>query len=162
MSQPDASPPYRFGPADRQLLSAIRRHDQGLRALLCTLARYGVRLRVQEPARASAWLDELAGHPVFKGGQFLFDLLEWEDFMLDGEPPAPLDTAELQQAWARLAGLLRNLGAGLDMMALDPAPPAAAMSAADLPALESGFYLYQDVLLGGLALLSASDPTPQG
>lgn len=149
MSQPDASsPPYRFGPADRQLLSAIRRHDQGLRALLCTLARYGVRLRRQQPARACAWLDELAGHPVFKGGQFLFDLLEWEDFMLDGEPPAALDTAELQQAWARLAGLLQNFGAELEAMVLEPALPAS-----DLPALEAGFYLYQDVVLGGLALL---------
>ena len=34
-------------------------------------------------------------HPYYKGGQFLFDLLEWEDFMLDGEPPPLLDEAAL-------------------------------------------------------------------
>ena len=142
-------------PADRQLLAALRLHDQGLRALLCTLARHGVALRLAAPARAQAWLDLLASHPYVKGGQFLFDLLEWEDFMLDGEAPPLVDTRAVRQALARVAQALRALSASLD-------GAAGAMELAvgdggdfapvDLPALEPGFYLFNDVLLGSVAL----------
>ena len=77
---PPAEPPSAsagFVPADLLLLATLRRHDQALRAVLCTLARHGVALRRDAPGRSAAWLDALSVHPVFKGGQFLFDLLEW-------------------------------------------------------------------------------------
>ena len=144
-----------LGAADFQLLSAIRRHDLGLRTVLCTLARHGVALRRDQPARAQTWLDELAPHPMFKGGQFLFDLLEWEDFMLDGPAPPTLDGPALQLALARLTDSLRALSAALGGQ---PAPatvtadvPGAGL---ELPELESSFYMYPDVVLGVLALLT--------
>ena len=157
-SAPPAQPPPAsagFAPADLLLLATIRRHDQALRAVLCTLARHGVALRRDAPGRSSAWLDALSAHPVFKGGQFLFDLLEWEDFMLDGDAPPALDGPAVQHALDRLSAGLRSLAAGLDKphgtpLTLDlgaaTAPPDA------LPALEAGFYLYHDVVLGGLSL----------
>jgi hypothetical protein len=44
--------------------------------------------RQDDPERASQLLQVLSPFPCYKAGQFLFDLLEWEDFMLDGpEPP---------------------------------------------------------------------------
>ena len=144
-----------FAPADLLLLATIRRHDQALRAVLCTLARHGVALRRDAPGRSAAWLDALSPHPVFKGGQFLFDLLEWEDFMLDGDAPPTLDGPAVQHALDRLAAGLRSLAAGLDQppgaaLTIDIGAPAAPGHA--LPALEAGFYLYHDVVLGALAL----------
>ena len=146
-------------PADRQLLDALRLHDQGLRALLCTLARHGVALREAAPARAQAWLDRLSTHPYVKGGQFLFDLLEWEDFMLDGEAPPALDTRVVRQALGRVTQALRALSASLD-----GAPSVTEWAgieeghgaSPELPALEPGFYLFQDVLLGSVALAASS------
>jgi len=147
-----------FGPADLHLLAAIRQHDLGLRAVLCTLARHGVALRRDQPWRAKAWLDELAPHPMFKGGQFLFDLLEWEDFMLEGVAPPPLDGPALQQALQRLTATLRGISAGLGspMPAAGPVNIDAASAGAglELPALQSSFYLYHDVVLGALALIT--------
>ncbi|TKA11055.1 hypothetical protein [Actinacidiphila oryziradicis] len=50
-------------------------------------------MRRDEPERARVLLDILGPWPLFKAAQFLFDLMEWEDFMVDGEPPPllPLD-----------------------------------------------------------------------
>ena len=153
-----------LGAADLQLLAAIRHHDLGLRSVLCTLARHGVALRQAQPTRAQAWLDELAAHPLYKGGQFLFDLLEWEDFMLDGEAPPTLDGPALQHALARLTDSLHAISAGLGGQ-VPSAGPAAVDSefggaVGELPALRSSFYLYQDVVLGALGLLTRRGATP--
>lgn len=150
-----------FEPADLALLDALRQHDQGLRAILCTLARQGMALRRSAPARAAAWLDQLAPHPLLKGGQFLFDLLEWEDFMLDGAAPALLDAQSLRTVLDRLAGVLRGVGAALDGAAPAPARSAGAETVADdsLPPLNASRYLFHEVVLGAVALLT-TPPKP--
>ncbi len=139
-----------FGAVDVQLLDLIRGQDAILRATLCTFARRGVAFRKLQPERAAKWLDALSTHPLFKGGQFLFDLLEWEDFMLDGSPPPLLDSGEAMAFLERIAGALSAIygksplsGMGMASGPLSGAEP--------LPALESGFYLYRDVVLGALA-----------
>ena len=116
-----------------------------MRAALCTFARLGVAWRKREPARARAWLGRLETNPFYKGGQFLFDLLEWEDFMLDGPPPPLIPWAELAAITAKLT----------DIMAFEA--PTGAVPAAEtaLPPLEPGFYLYRDVLLGLIVVLKA-------
>lgn len=141
-------------PADLRLLDAIHLHDRSLRALLCTLARHGVALRRAAPVRAQAWLDRVASHPYFKGGQFLFDLLEWEDFMLDGDAPPVLEADAARVALGRLAQGLRALVAAIDgeevaqaLAAMEGEPAGEA-----LPSLEPGFYLFHDVVLGAVAL----------
>ncbi|MCE6996138.1 hypothetical protein LZG04_15190 [Saccharothrix sp. S26] len=73
--------------SDRAALRFVGRINTRLRAVLCTLARRGVAIRQDDPRRARQILDALAPWPFYKGGQFLFDLLEWEDFMIDGDPP---------------------------------------------------------------------------
>lgn len=147
-----------FGPADLTLLDALRHQDQGLRAVLCTLARQGMALRRDAPRRAAAWLDELAPHPLLKGGQFLFDLLEWEDFMLDGAAPPLLDPQSLRTVLDRLAATLRGVGAALDPAALAPRGSAQLQPVADdkLPPLTASRYLFHEVVLGAVALLTAA------
>lgn len=132
--------PSGFTDADRALLDQIGAGNRGLRAGLCTLARLGVAWRRSEPDRTAAWLDQLGPHPLYKAGQVLFDLLEWEDFMLDG--PAPeIDTAAA-------AALARQVAQQFGL----PEPTAAATDLEALPDLEMGFYLYRDVILGLLWL----------
>ncbi|QQQ74022.1 DUF11 domain-containing protein [Saccharothrix sp. 6-C] len=80
---------------DRAAMRSLGRVGVRLRGVLCTLARRGVAVRRDDPRRARQILDALAPWPFYKGGQFLFDLLEWEDFMIDGEPPPILSRAEL-------------------------------------------------------------------
>ena len=105
----------------------------------------------------STWLGLLAVHPYYKGGQFLFDLLEWEDFMLDGEPPLLLDEAALAAALARLADLLRRLGAALGQpVDLEAAAMPVHAAATDLPPLRSSMYLFPDVVLGVLGAAAAA------
>lgn len=133
--------PPAFGPVDIALLRFLRAQNAILRTALCTLARRGVALRRREPERALAWIDVLSPHPMFKAGQFLFDLMEWEDFMLDGDPP-PLSETQAADLVARLRELL-----GLPVPPVEASPAPAAVP---LPALESGFYLYRDVVLGAL------------
>ena len=155
MTPPPARDDDALGAPDRALMEAIRSHDAGLRALLCTLARHGVAMRRAQPARARAWLDALAPHPYYKGGQFLFDLLEWEDFMLDGEEPPLLDAAAVSRALDRIAQALRAVGAAIDGQATAAAVEVAAPGAEEaLPPLEAGFYLYRDVVLGAVSLLT--------
>jgi hypothetical protein len=116
-----------------------------LRSGLCTLARMGVALRKREPERATAWADQLSTHPMFKAGQFLFDLMEWEDFMIDGAPP-PLAPQLAADVAARVAEAL-NLQ---DQLGLPTAP-----QIEDLPPLQAGFYLYRDVVLGLIEMATA-------
>src|SRR5690606_29282966 len=121
----------------------------GIARRAAPLARRGTAWRRVEPERTRAWLAQLEPHPLYKGGQFLFDLLEVEDFMLDGPAPPPVSSEELAgiaRRAADLAGIeLPVLGVGL---VLDALPP-----------LEPGFYLYRDVILGLVfVLVSAADP----
>lgn len=72
---------------DTAALACLAAGNDWTRAALCTLARRGVHIRRTEPDRARALTEALARWPWYKAGQFLFDLLEWEDFMTDGPPP---------------------------------------------------------------------------
>ena len=167
-----------FHPEDLAALAAVARGSEWLRGVACTLARRGVAFRQAHPARARAMLDALESSPLYKMGQFLFDLTEWEDFMVDGPPPPVVPATLDARALARLAGLLRQVqahvdgdgGTGGDGATPDGGAPAAspwpvvtlagvtlavqplAAPAGDepLPPLEAGFHLYQDVVLGAL------------
>lgn len=147
--------------ADAELLESAARGNLWLRSLLCTLARRGTKVRQAEPERAATLLTELAPWPWFKGGQFLFDLMEWEDFMVDGPPPPLLRGALDAAAWETLAARLGELRALFDSA---PAAPRSAVSSiadaleaavtaddTDLPAMEPGLHLYRDVVLGTMA-----------
>lgn len=153
--------------ADLALLESLGTGNAWLRAMLCTLARRGLRFRSEHPARARELLDALAPLPLYKGGQFLFDLLEWEDFMVDGPPPPLVPTVLDASALLRLAELLQRVRSAID--GAEPAAPDTAgwlriEAAADpqrdeaLPPLEPGLYLYPDVVLGVLATVAASLP----
>jgi hypothetical protein len=141
-------------PGDRALLAAVQQGNAWLRGVACTLARRGVAFREEHPERAEVLLDALASWPLYKAGQFLFDLLELEDFMLDGDEPSVVTTTLDPAALHRLAGFLRSLRRHIDgAAAQDGAELVTAASTApeagrDLPPLEAGFYLYQDVVLG--------------
>jgi hypothetical protein len=144
-------------PAELDLLAAIGRGNEWLRAVLCTLARRGVAYRQARPEATQQLLAALSRWPIYKAGQFFFDLMEWEDFMLDGPPPPLLPETLDAQSLQRLARLLREIQSFLDG-AIDPAAwpelratLSGALPADDaLPPLEGGFYLYQDVALGAL------------
>lgn len=141
-------------PADLDLLSRLGGFNHWLRAVLCTLARRGVALRQADPERAFQLLQVLSPFPYYKGGQFLFDLLEWEDFMLDGpEPPlipAVFDAASLSRLARWLDELRAAIDSSLDFQAMPrwEVEPGEAAPPEELPPLEPGFYLYQDVVLG--------------
>jgi hypothetical protein len=165
-----------FHAEDLAALAAVARGSEWLRGVACTLARRGVAFRQAHPARARAMLDALESSPLYKMGQFLFDLTEWEDFMVDGPPPPVMPATLDARALARLAGLLRQVQAHVEGNGAAPdgassaASPAASpwpvvtlagvtlevqpLAAPDgkepLPPLEAGFYLYQDVVLGVL------------
>jgi hypothetical protein len=130
-------------PVDRNLLALLADHTVVQRAILCTFARIGVAWRQLEADRTQAWLTQLEPHPFYKGGQFLFDLLEVEDFMLDGPPPPVVSDSELIAVASRIAA-----ATGIEM------PVSAVQASLDaLPPLEPGFYLYRDVLLGIVFIL---------
>jgi len=143
-------------PEDRAVLDLAEAGHDWLRALLCTLARRGVQFRVASPERARSLLDSLSTSSAYRAGQFLFDLLELEDFMVDGKPPATIPTALDARALHRIAGALRHLRSVLDGAASPPdvravaAAGAAHAEAEPLPELEPGFHLYADVVLGAL------------
>jgi hypothetical protein len=129
---------------DRALRDLIAGHDSDLCALLCTMARLGVHWRNHEPERCSWWIGQLGMHPYYKGGQFLFDLLEWEDFLLDGEQRVVAYADIL--AFVEAVPVLRRL------------LPEHLAFPSELPPLETGFYLYRDVVLGVLWItLSAAE-----
>ncbi|MFF9085976.1 hypothetical protein ACF1BE_06100 [Streptomyces sp. NPDC014991] len=215
-------------PTDHGAFAFLGQVNSSLRQCLCTLARHGVALRRDTPERARLLLDTVRPWPCYKGGQFLFDLMEWEDLMVDGEPPPVLPVERIVSAatfpvqWlaaatsqapaaARavpgqrtaaaldlplrlLATTARTafLGAAQDLTDLlgtptprtateddtedTTAPPHSSTqpTAPELPPLEAGFYLYEDIVLGTLAVLGPllsdhaasgsedvpSDPTP--
>jgi len=142
---------------DIALLESLRQGGDWLRAIFCTLARRGRAFRGAEPERARALLDALSVYPWYKGGQFLFDLMEWEDFLVDGPPPPLVPTALDAAALSRLAGILEQVKLNLDSStkqngsAIEVSGPLVADEG--LPALEPGMYLYDDVVLG--VILSA-------
>ncbi|WP_051866268.1 hypothetical protein [Streptomyces griseus] len=147
--------------SDERVREVLDTANQWTRAALCTLARHGAALRRDDADRARHLLDTLAPWPPYKAGQFLFDLMEWEDFMLDGDPPPPLplgeaiDTVGLPLTWLRTAAA--RVSDAFDGEWVAPAAPAAE----DLPQLESGRYLYQDVTLGAwqaCCLLLGAEP----
>nr|WSY54156.1 hypothetical protein OG999_31220 [Streptomyces sp. NBC_00886] len=196
-------------PTDHRAFAFLDQVNSRVRQRLCTLARHGVALRLREPARARLLLDTVRPWPLYKGGQFLFDLMEWEDLMIDGDPPPlePLEriisacilpvqwlaatTAEDPAATKVIPG--RRTAAALDLpVRLLAATARAAFQGAaedltdllgtpapqdeidddtgqvtapgtdaedaedgddELPPLEAGFYLYEDVILGALVVL---------
>jgi hypothetical protein len=156
--RPAADP---FDAIDHRLFDLIEAQNLSLRAVLCTLARHGVVFRQREPERARRWIDELSRHPLFKGGQFLFDLLEWDDFILDGEPPPLLDASILSEALTQIASTLDL------QIELAPRQQAAASDdpAEEPPVIQPGFNLYRDVVLGLLSVarsVATSIPPDQG
>ena len=139
-------------PQDVKLLQSLKEGGQWLRAVLCTLARRGVALRRASPERAQAVLEALATFPYYKGGQFLFDLLELEDFMLDGPPseilPTTLDAGSLQRVAGALNAVKQMLDGQAAVIDTGSAEITGGSMIGELPPLEAGFYLYQDVVLG--------------
>jgi hypothetical protein len=144
---------------DFALLRSLVAGNEWLRSLLCTLARRGLKFESDDTARAAAVLEVLSTWPWYKTGQFLFDLMEWEDFMLDGPPPPVLATALDPRALGRLTEALRRVRAQLDGADPDVAAVPAATEpdwervvAADpdesLPHISATQYLYQYVVLG--------------
>lgn len=169
----DAGSPGPLSGGDLAALAAMADGNQWTRSVLCTLARRGVALRRREPARADALIGAVSAWPWFKGGQFLFDLMEWEDFMVDGEPPAVIPTVLDATALARFSKLLTQLQGVLDGAAAGPVPQMhhveveageagdawdggaeGAEGVEDLPELEQGFHLYRDVVLGVFTAIS--------
>ena len=142
-------------PEDLAVLESLERGSYWLRAVLCTLARRGVAFRQQHDKRARRILDELSTSPLYKSGQFVFDLLEMEDFMVDATPPETISTTLDATTLIRLAALLNSVKRHLDsaveplsLESLDVQLKADRDTPEKLPALEAGFYLYQDVVLG--------------
>ena len=156
MSSSDNPSPDEFlQQEDIAVLESLQSGSQWLRAVLSTLARRGIDFRQKHPTRAKLILDALSTSPFYKSGQFLFDLLEMEDFMLDGPPPEIIPTTLDAATLARLALLFNTIkghldGAAeplsLDNIKLQLVPGAASQE--NLPPFEAGFYLYQDVVLG--------------
>ncbi|MGW3458875.1 hypothetical protein ACWDE9_04510 [Streptomyces olivaceoviridis] len=206
-------------PTDHRAFAFLGHVNSSLRQCLCTLARHGVAVRRDAPERARLLLDTVRPWPLYKGGQFLFDLMEWEDLMVDGDPPPVMSTERIvaactlpvqlvaaateeapvvtrlvpgQRTTAALDLPLRLLtttarstllsaaqdltdllgpGAAPDPdddagYATDP-DPATDDTGAELPPLEAGFYLYEDIALGALSVLgplladhAPTDPAP--
>jgi hypothetical protein len=81
---------------------------------------------------------QFESHPFYKAGQTLFDLFEFEDFILDGDP-APVDADMMLK-------VVRPLAAWLGL------PAIAVPELTELPDLEAGFYLFRDVVIGLVSL----------
>lgn len=144
--KPLPAKPDPFTPADHKLLSILGDHNLVQRGALCTFARIGILWRRTEPERTRAWLERLEPYPFYKAGQFLFDLLEVEDFMLDGPAPPLISADELASIAQRVAQLT-----GIEVPVL-----AIGLTLDALPPLEPGFYLYRDVILGIVLVLSSA------
>jgi hypothetical protein len=145
-------PTESFRPEDISLLESLREGGGWLRGVLITLARRGVTLRRESPERAQAILDALTTFPYYKGGQFLFDLLELEDFMLNGPAPALMPNVLDASALQRIAGALNAVRQSIDGSPVEEPLRGITVEGGGvgetLEALEPGFYLYQDVVLG--------------
>jgi hypothetical protein len=149
-------------PEDLNTLSEIQHTNEWLRSILCTLARRGVAFRLAHTSRAQQILQILAPLSLYKGGQFLFDLMEWEDFMLDAPLPNIVPTTLDARSLRRISILLNSFKSSLDgavdenlqPLRLEISPPTKEEEI--LPPLEAGFYLYQDIVLGLFTSVSAS------
>jgi hypothetical protein len=165
MTLPPGLPGFEFLTAEEAaLLASVARGNEWLRAVLCTLARRGVAYRQSDPRRAQELLRTLAPLPYYKGGQFLFDLMEWEDFMLDGPPPPVVPTTLDERSLSRVTALLVAVqqhfdgsldGEGQPRTAADQTP----VDDDNLPPVEPGLYLYQDVVLGIVVSVLRSRPS---
>jgi len=150
MADGSAFPPS-LQPEDVAFLLSLQQSGEWLRAVLCTLARRGRGFREAQPQRARALLDALSVYPWYKGGQFLFDLMEWEDFMLMEPPPPIVATALDAAALRRITETLNQIRQHLDGASPEPPAPTAAVAVAipeSLPELEASMFLYEDVVLG--------------
>lgn len=161
---------------DERLLARIEGATLGGRALLYTLARMGSALRRDDPIRAHLLLHALQSHPFYKGGRVFFDVLELEDLMLDGPPPAPVGHASLWAVTDALVDLLRILARlTSELQEKDGSTPREDVEAPasrdeqgpapDLPELDPSEYLYDLVVLGvaveaGRALARARESAP--
>jgi hypothetical protein len=114
-----------LGPAELLLLQRFGRGQSWLRALACTLARRGAAYRADNPDGTQTVIEVLGRSPLYKSGQFLFDILEWEDFMLDGPPPpvvpVTLDAVVLERLVRMLESVAEQLGGALDAFGPDGA-----------------------------------------
>jgi hypothetical protein len=163
MTLPPGLPGFEFLSAEEAaLLASVARGNEWLRAVLCTLARRGVAYRQADPRRAQEMLRTLAPLPYYKGGQFLFDLMEWEDFMLDGPPPPivpnTLDERSLSRVTDLLVAVQQHFDGSLDGGGQPRTAAQALVDDDDLPPLEPGLYLYQDVVLGIVVSVLQSRP----
>jgi hypothetical protein len=163
MTLPPGLPGFEFLSADEaNLLTSVARGNAWLRAVLCTLARRGVAYRQADPRRAQEILRTLAPLPYYKGGQFLFDLMEWEDFMLDGPPPpivpTTLDERSLSRVTELLLAIQQHFDGSLDGGGQPRTSAQALVDDDNLPSLEPGLYLYQDVVLGIVVSVLQSRP----
>lgn len=153
-----------FQMADLRVLQQLQRGNNWLRAVLCTLARRGVAFRLAYPLHTRYILDSMSTLPYYKGGQFLFDLMEWEDFMLDG-PPAPLLSSVFNvpmgdQVKALISTMIKTIntqfGPSSELGGIEGGERFT-LPEGELPPLESSFYLYQEVVLGVIASQLASN-----
>ncbi len=142
-------------PEDKAILQSIRRGNDWLRAVLCTIARRGVVFRNTQPTRSKQILDILSTLPLYKAGQFLFDLMEWEDFMVNGPPPAPVPTTLDAKTFEKISTFLLSIKSHLDssvdtdvLKDLEVNIASISLEDEELPPMEPGFYLYQDVIIG--------------
>jgi hypothetical protein len=163
MTLPSGPPGFEFLSAEEaQLLASVARGNEWLRAVLCTLARRGVAYRQADPRRAQEILRTLAPLPYYKGGQFLFDLMEWEDFMLDGPPPpivpTTLDARSLSRVTELLVAIQQHFDGSPDGAGQPRTSAQALVDDDNLPSLEPGLYLYQDVILGIVVSVLQSRP----
>lgn len=156
-----------FEASDLNLLATLDAGNTWLRSALCTLARRGTQLRQQQPDRARAIIGALGPWPWFKAGQFVFDLMEWEDFMVDGPPPPPLNGLLTSANWAQIENLLTKIRALIHTVQGAGSPDevtaeqfVAQLDDTHLPALEPGLHLYRDVVLGIWASAAALPVPP--
>ena len=126
---------------DHHIVGLLSARNEDMRSLFATLARLGVQWRRSESARCQDWITALEPHPFYKAGQVLFDLFEWEDFILDGENAADVNLNFLPS----LNSFLSKIEGLPDIPDID--------FTMHLPELEPGFYLYRDVILGALWLI---------
>ena len=103
--------------SDSLLLGQIREATIGCARLLCSLARLGKKIEIEQVHRSESLLSELRTHPLYKGGRLAFDMLEIEDLLLNHlhcESIDPSDLVEFLRAGPRSAiRTFRHFGAAL-------------------------------------------------
>lgn len=138
------------------VLDAVARGTGAWRSVLCAAARRGKALQADEPEVALVALAGLRSNPLYKGLRVMFDLLELEDLMLDGAPPADVERwlTPAARDWitATMGRVHTDLAADAELA------PLASLATVDLlpePAPSGGWpeptsaeYLYDLVVLG--------------